>query len=114
MEKKLSSQAIALANHEVASKGCYRQQEQETWLIHTTAVHTAFVINVVASNRAGSFELFTMMSSFTFSSRCLQWHAVLKISPKKFFGQVDDIRKYLTQKYLRHEKFYTRKFPELQ
>ena len=36
----ISLQAIALANHEVAAKGYYRQ-EQEMWPIHTADDHTS-------------------------------------------------------------------------
>ena len=53
----ITSQAIALANRKIATKGYYRQ-EQETRPIHTAAVHTFFLINVVALNTAGSFEFF--------------------------------------------------------
>ena len=50
-------QAITLTNHEVATEGYYRQ-EQETRPITYCYCPYFFLINVVASNTTMSFELF--------------------------------------------------------
>ena len=95
----IPSQAIALANREIAKattdkskkRGPYKKQ------VFANCCRPYFLINMVASNTAGSFELFHDLLVHVHCGPSDLTNTRFKNSCQKFFGQLGDVRKFNTK-----------------